>query len=48
METNKFTNVQEFMHFLNYSKEDVWVKYNEVYNVSKQKVAELIINNKNK
>ena len=43
METKFFTNIQEFMRFLNYSKEDVWVKHNKVYNVSKQEVAELII-----
>ena len=45
METKIFTNVQEFMRFLNYAKEDVWVKYNKAYNASKQEVAELIINN---
>ena len=45
METKKFTNIQEFMRFLNHSKEDVWVKHNKVYNVSKQEVAELIIKN---
>ncbi len=45
METKIFTNIQEFMRFLNYAKEDVWVKYNKAYNASKQEVAELIINN---
>ena len=46
METKKFTNIQEFMRFLNYSKEDIWVKNNKAYNASKNEVAELIINNK--
>ena len=46
METKIFTNIQAFMHFLNYAKEDVWVKHNKAYNASKQEVAELIINNK--
>ena len=46
METKIFTNIQNFMHFLNYSKEDVWVKHNKAYNASKQEIAELIINNK--
>ena len=45
METKKFTNIQDFMRFLNYSKEDIWVKNNKAYNASKQEVAELIINN---
>ena len=44
METKIFTTIQGFMHFLNYAKEDVWVKHNKAYNVSKQEVAELIIN----
>ena len=44
METKIFTNIQAFMHFLNYSKEDVLVKHNKAYNVSKQKIAELITN----
>ena len=48
METKIFTNIQEFMHFLNYAKEEVWVKNNKAYNVSKQEVAELIINNQDK
>ena len=48
METKKFTNIQDFMRFLNYSKEDLWVKNNKAYNVSKQEVAELIINGSNK
>lgn len=48
METKKFTNIQDFMRFLNYSKEDIWVKYNKTYNASKQEVAELIIDNKDK
>ena len=46
METKKFTNLQDFMRFLNYSKEDIWVKNNKAYNASKNEVAELIINNK--
>ena len=46
MGTKIFTNIQAFMHFLNYSKEDVWVKHNKAYNASKQEIAELIINNK--
>ena len=46
METKKFTNIQAFMHFLNYSKEDVWVKHNKAYNASKQEIAEFISNNK--
>jgi len=46
METIFFTNIQNFMHFLNYAKEDVWVKHNKAYNASKQEIAELIINNK--
>ena len=46
METKIFTNIQEFMRFLNYAKENVWVKYKKAYNESKQEVAELIINNK--
>ena len=44
METKIFTNIQEFMRFLNYTKEDIWVKHNKAYNASKQEVAELIIN----
>ena len=48
METKKFTNIQGFMRFLNYSKEDIWVKNNKAYNASKQEVVELIINNKDK
>ena len=32
METKKFTNIQDFMRFLNYSKEDIWVKNNKAYN----------------
>ena len=47
METKKFTNIQDFMRFLNYSKEDIMVKYNKAYNASKNEMAELIINNKN-
>lgn len=46
METKKFTHIQDFMRFLNYSKEDIWVKNNKAYNASKNEVAELIINNK--
>ena len=48
METKKFINIQDFMRFLNYSKEDIWVKNNKAYNASKQEVVELIINNKDK
>lgn len=44
METKKFTHIQDFMRFLNYSKEDIWVKNNKAYNASKNEVAELIIN----
>ena len=45
METKKFTTIQGFMHFLNYAKENVWVKHTKAYNASKQEVAELIISN---
>ena len=48
METKKFINIQDFMRFLNYSKEDIWVKNNKAYNASKQEVVELIINGYNK
>ena len=46
METKIFTNIQDFMHFLNYAKEDIWVKNNKAYSASKNEVAELIIDNK--
>ena len=46
MGTKIFTNIQDFMYFLNYAKEDIWVKNNKAYSASKNEVAELIIDNK--